>query len=54
MANPKIQLRHDTSANWQTQNPVLLEGEVAIETVKNRFNTDNSLFKEKPYTYMEL
>lgn len=30
------------------------KSEVAIETVKNRFNTDNSLFKEKPYTYMEL
>ena len=29
------------------------KSEVAIETVKNRFNTDNSLFKEKPYTYME-
>lgn len=30
------------------------KSEVAIETVKNRFNTENSLFKEKPYTYMEL
>ncbi|MBQ9177387.1 MAG: site-specific DNA-methyltransferase, partial [Prevotella sp.] len=30
------------------------KSEVAIETVKTRFNTDNSLFKEKPYTYMEL
>ena len=30
------------------------KSEVAIETVKTRFYTDNSLFKEKPYTYMEL
>lgn len=32
MANPKIQLRHDTAANWTSVNPVLLEGEVGIET----------------------
>lgn len=30
------------------------KSEVAIETVKTRFNTDNSLFKENPYRYMEL
>lgn len=30
------------------------KSEVAIETVKNRFNTDNSLFKEKPYRYLEI
>ena len=41
MANPKIQLRHDTSANWQTQNPVLLEGEVAIETDSNKVKIGN-------------
>lgn len=28
----RIQLRHDTSANWTSVNPVLLEGEVGIET----------------------
>lgn len=28
----RIQLRHDTSTNWITVNPVLLEGEVGIET----------------------
>lgn len=32
MANPKIQLRHDTSANWSSANPTLLEGEFAYET----------------------
>ncbi len=28
----RIQLRHDTAANWTSVNPVLLEGEVGIET----------------------
>lgn len=31
-AGTKIQLRHDTAANWTSVNPVLLEGEVGIET----------------------
>lgn len=31
-AGIKIQLRHDTAANWTSVNPVLLEGEVGIET----------------------
>ena len=33
---PSIQLRHDTSTNWTTYNPVLLEGEVGIETDTNK------------------
>ena len=28
----RIQLRHDTATNWTTVNPILLEGEVGIET----------------------
>ena len=28
----RIQLRHDTAANWTSVNPILLEGEVGIET----------------------
>lgn len=28
----RIQLRHDTAANWASVNPILLEGEVGIET----------------------
>lgn len=31
-AGIKIQLRHDTAANWTSVNPVLLEGEIGIET----------------------
>lgn len=33
---PKIQLRHDTSTNWATYNPVLLAGEVGVETDTNK------------------
>lgn len=33
---PKIQLRHDTSTNWTTYNPILLEGEVGVETDTNK------------------
>lgn len=28
----RIQLRHDTAANWVSVNPILLEGEIGIET----------------------
>lgn len=49
MANPKIQLRHDTKANWETVNPVLLQGEVAIETDTNRTKIGNGTS-----TYTEL
>lgn len=41
MANPKIQLRHDTAANWTSVNPILLEGEVGIETDTNKFKVGN-------------
>lgn len=33
---PSIQLKHDTSTNWTTYNPVLLAGEVGIETDTNK------------------
>ena len=36
MANPKIQLRHDTSTNWTSVNPVLLEGEVGVEITSQK------------------
>ena len=28
----RLQVRHDTKANWETQNPVLAVGELGIET----------------------
>lgn len=41
MSNPKIQLRHDTSSNWSSVNPILLEGEVGIETDTNKIKIGN-------------
>lgn len=39
----KIQLRHDTAANWTSVNPVLLEGEVGIETDTKKQKIGNGL-----------
>lgn len=33
----QIQMRHDTTANWGTENPVLAEGELGYNTTTNRF-----------------
>ena len=32
----RLQLRHDTYANWYEANPILLNGEIAVETDSNR------------------
>lgn len=47
----KIQLRHDTAANWTTVNPVLLEGEVGIETDtrKQKFGDGTTAWNSLPY-----
>ena len=37
----KIQLRHDTISNWTTYNPVLLSGEIGIETDTNYIKIGN-------------
>ena len=31
--NTRIQLKYDTYANWTTNNPVLLSGEIAVVVV---------------------
>ena len=31
--NVRLQLKYDTITNWTTNNPVLLEGEIAITSV---------------------
>lgn len=41
----KIQLRRDTSANWATNNPILLAGEVAFTTDVFYSGTDQQRFK---------
>lgn len=35
--NVKIQIRNDTKNNWTTQNPVLLKGEMGVETDTRKF-----------------
>lgn len=37
MSGVKIQLRHDTAANWTTENPVLAAGEFGVEDDTNLF-----------------
>ena len=37
----QLQLRRDTSVNWQTINPVLASGEMGIETDTNQFKVGN-------------
>lgn len=37
----RVQLRHDTAANWTTYNPKLLSGEIGIETDTNRMKIGN-------------
>ena len=46
-----IQLRHDTAANWTSVNPVLLEGEVGIETDtrKQKFGDGVTAWNSLPY-----
>jgi hypothetical protein len=41
----KIQLRRDTSANWTSNNPILLEGEMALSTDVLYTGTDQPRYK---------
>ena len=41
----KIQLRRDTSANWTTNNPILLAGEIAFTSDVFYTGTDQQRFK---------
>ena len=47
----KIQFRRDTAANWNTANPVLMEGELGIETDANKakIGDGTSAWKSLPY-----
>lgn len=47
----KIQLRHDTAANWTSVNPILLEGEVGIETDtrKQKVGDGSTAWNSLPY-----
>lgn len=47
----QIQLRRDTSANWTAQNPVLAQGEPALEldTGKLKFGDGTTTYNSLPY-----
>lgn len=51
-----IQLRRDTSANWTTANPVLLSGELAIETNTGRvkWGDGTTSWNSLPYCTFDL
>lgn len=39
----QIQLRRDTASNWGTNNPILAQGEIGIETDTNQFKLGNGV-----------
>lgn len=43
----RIQIRRDTSNNWATYNPILADGEFALETDTRKLKIGNG---EQPYT----
>ena len=38
----RIQLRHDISSNWTSNNPTLSIGEIGVETDTNKIKIGNS------------
>lgn len=50
----KIQLRRDTAANWTTANPVLLSGEVGLETDTRKEKTGNGVTAWTSLAYSRL
>ena len=59
----KLQFRRDTAANWETNNPILSEGELGLDTTNNRFkigdgvstwdNIEFSQYTNKAETFTE-
>ena len=47
----KLKVRSDTATNWQSNNPVLLQGEPALETDTNKlkFGNGTSAYNDLPY-----
>lgn len=54
MANPRIQLRHDTSANWSSANPTLLEGEFAYETDTKKIKVGDGTTAYNSLAYLDV
>ena len=49
--NIRIQLRNDTAENWNTQNPVLLKGEMGVETDTGKTKIGNGTANWKDLKY---
>ena len=49
--NIRIQLRNDTAENWNTQNPVLLKGEMGVETDTGKTKIGNGTAHWKDLKY---
>jgi hypothetical protein len=51
MINARFQFRYDTAANWTANNPLLLAGELGLESDTNNFKLGNgiSLWSSLPY-----
>lgn len=47
----KIQLRRDTAANWETTNPVLSQGELALDLTYNRIKVGDGVQPWKDLSY---
>lgn len=47
----KIQIRNDTKNNWTTQNPVLLKGEMGVETDSRKFKFGDGVSDWKTLEY---
>jgi hypothetical protein len=47
----RLRLRRDTAANWASANPVLLNGEVGIETDTRRFKVGNGTLAWSSLSY---
>lgn len=49
--NIRIQLRNDTAENWNTQNPILLKGEMGVETDTGKTKIGNGTAHWKDLKY---
>ena len=47
----RIQLRRDISANWISNNPILAEGEIGIETDTNKLKIGNGILSWSVLSY---
>lgn len=56
MGRQRFQVRRDTAANWASVNPVLLDGEPALETDSKKIKIGDGItaYNDLPYDYIGL